>query len=95
MSHGSGIDGRFISQYNVERTLAEKELYQNKSVLEAINEVLIQSLKCNSEMEVAQTCLDIAEKLTGSKFGFIGELNKNDLFDTIAISDLGWKNCRI
>jgi GAF domain-containing protein len=33
--------------------------------------------------------------LTGSKFGFIGELNEGGLFDTLAISDPGWDACKM
>ena len=50
---------------------------------------------CKSEMEVAAIGLKVAEQLTGSKFGLIGEINEAGLFDTIAISDPGWDACKI
>jgi GAF domain-containing protein len=37
----------------------------------------------------------MAEELTGSQFGFIGELNQAGLLDDIAISDPGWAACRM
>jgi len=37
----------------------------------------------------------VAEKLTGSKFGFIGEVNAAGRFDTIAISNPGWDACKL
>lgn len=40
-----------------------------------------------------QLCLAVAEKLTGSKFGFIGEISSDGKLDDIAISDPGWTAC--
>jgi hypothetical protein len=37
----------------------------------------------------------VAEELTGSRFGFICEVNEAGRFDTIAISDPGWQACKI
>ena len=33
--------------------------------------------------------------MTGSKFGFIGELNPQGRFDTIALSNPGWDACNL
>jgi transcriptional regulator with GAF, ATPase, and Fis domain len=78
-----------------ERKQKEEEILRQSAKLNAINEVFQEALTCESEAEVAQTCLSVAEKLTGSKFGFIGELNKAGLFDTIAISNPGWDVCKM
>ena len=64
-------------------------------MLHAINEVFQETLTCESERDVARTCLAVAEKLTGSKFGFIGEVNASGCFDTIAISNPGWDVCKM
>jgi PAS domain S-box-containing protein len=40
-------------------------------------------------------CLDVAQELTGSKLGFIGEVNRAGRFDTIALSDPGWEACKM
>lgn len=64
-------------------------------LLEAVNEVLIEVLTCESIEEVGQVCLTVALRLTGSRFGFIGEVNEEGRFDTIALSDPGWKACRM
>ncbi|NOZ00623.1 MAG: PAS domain S-box protein, partial [Deltaproteobacteria bacterium] len=61
----------------------------------AINRVLLEALSCKDDVEVAQTCLAVAEELTSSAFGFIGELNQDGRMDVIAISDPGWDACRI
>jgi PAS domain S-box-containing protein len=37
----------------------------------------------------------VAENLTGSKFGLIGEINPEGRFDTISISNPGWDACKM
>jgi len=37
----------------------------------------------------------MAEQLTGSELGFIGEINKNGRFDTITYGNLGWSICKM
>jgi transcriptional regulator with GAF, ATPase, and Fis domain len=77
-------------------TQAQEEKIRTQSVvLNAINEVFQEALTCESEKDVARTCLAVAEKLTGSKFGFIGEVNEAGRFDTIAISNPGWDVCKM
>jgi anti-anti-sigma regulatory factor len=63
--------------------------------LEAVNQVLMNRITCQTEEELGMVCLSAAERLTGSKFGFIGELNSLGRFDTIALSDPGWKECSL
>lgn len=72
----------------------EKAVVLRTSVLEAINEIFRERIKCKNEEELGEKCLGIAEKLTGSKFGFLGEINSAGLFDTIAISNPGWDECK-
>lgn len=67
----------------------------NQSVLMAINRVLLERNTCETEEELGRFCLATAEELTGSRFGFIGELNASGLFDTIAISNPGWDACKV
>ena len=76
-----------------ERKRAERQLERQTAVIKAINKVLREALTCETDADVARTCLSVTEELTGSKFGFIGELNKAGRFDCIAISDPGWDAC--
>ena len=78
-----------------ERKQKEEQILRQSAVLNAINEVFQEALTCESVAEVAETCLSVAEKLTGSKFGLIGELNEAGLFDTLAISNPGWDACKM
>ncbi|MCG2768269.1 MAG: PAS domain S-box protein, partial [Anaerolineae bacterium] len=74
---------------------AEESVTRQRILLEAVNKVLLETLRCETDEEVARTCLAVAEELTGSKFGFIGEVNQAGRFDSIAISDPGWNTCRM
>ena len=72
-----------------------RDIQRQNEVLEAINKVFQEVLICEDEAEVGNTCLTVAEELTESKFGFIGLINKEGLFDTIAISDPGYAACKV
>ena len=78
-----------------QRKQTEEQILRQSAVLNAINEVLQEALTCESVAEVAESCLSVAEKLTDSKFGFIGQVNEAGLFDTIAISNPGWDACKM
>jgi PAS domain S-box-containing protein len=88
-----GVEGtlRDIS----ERKLAEVQLTRQTAVLNAVNLLLRETLTSETEEEVARTCLNVAEELTSSRFGFVGEVNENGRLDTIALSDPGWDACPI
>jgi len=76
------------------RKLTEERLRHNDMLL-AINRVFEKSLTCQDEKELAQLCLLEAQKLTKSKFGFIGEINKAGCFDSLAVSDAGCNSCHV
>ncbi|MFH1950913.1 MAG: ATP-binding protein [Pseudomonadota bacterium] len=61
----------------------------------AINKVFREALTCETVEDLAKTALRVAEELTDSKFGFIGEINAAGLMDTIAINNPGWEACDI
>lgn len=80
-----------LETQETERKWVEKP----STLLNAINRLFRDTMTCETEEEVGRTCLAVAEELTGSKLGFICKINQAGLFDTIAISDLGWKACII
>jgi len=85
-----------INWHNIsERTLTEEELTKQHAIINAINAVFKKALTCEGEEVLAQTCLEVIEDLTGSKFGFIGEINQEGRFDIIAISNPGWDACKM
>src|SRR5450631_439456 len=74
----------------------EDEQIQRKTVLlTAIIRIFRESLICETEEDVARISLKVAEELTGSAIGFIGELNQNGTFDTTTLSEAGWNACRV
>ncbi len=64
-------------------------------VLDAINRVFREAITCDTEEQLAQTCLDAAVRLTGSAFGFIGEVNRRGRLDAVAMTNAGWEACDI
>jgi PAS domain S-box-containing protein len=60
------------------------------AVTVAIAAVFRESAACRTEAAVGRACLGIAESLTASRFGFIGEINRcTGRLDCIAVSDPG------
>lgn len=92
---GNPIGSIGMSSDISERKQAQQEVIRQNAVLKVINKVLQETLVCETDEEVARKCLALAEELTGSKFGFIGELNQAGRFDTIALSDPGFDACRM
>jgi len=95
-----GPDGTFLGVEGTLRDIGERKrmeqaLARQTALVRAMNRVFEEALTCESEEAVAQTCLSVAEQLTGSKFGFIGEVNQAGRFDTFALSDPGWHACRV
>ena len=78
-----------------ERKLAEDTALRQTDIVNAIDIVLRKSLLLETEEDIGKLFLTAAEKVTNSKFGFIGEINSAGLFDTIAISNLGWDACNM
>jgi len=77
------------------RKQAEKKYREQNEILNAINKLFEITMRCEGEAEVAFACLSMAEELTKSSFGYIGEINQKGLFDTLAISNPGWKACEM
>ncbi len=84
-----------LEEKNLELKENATEIARKNAVLDSINKVFREAITCKTEEDLGKTCLAVAEELTGSKFGFIGELNREGLFDTIAISNPGWDACNM
>ncbi|MDV2984364.1 UNVERIFIED_CONTAM: PAS domain-containing protein [Methylobacteriaceae bacterium AG10] len=71
-----------------ERRQAEERVRRNNAVLQAINLVFSETLGASSEEELARISLDVAEELTGSAIGFMGEIDEaTGLLDGLFFSD--------
>ena len=78
-----------------DRKQAEESIRRQNAILEGINLIFQKSLTCGSEKELAHACLAVIEEVTGSRFGFIGEIGADGFLHDIAISDPGWELCTI
>ncbi|MCM2264880.1 MAG: PAS domain S-box protein [Desulfuromonadales bacterium] len=67
----------------------------SRGILQGVNRILQEALVCNSEEELGNVCLSVAEELTLSKFGFIGLVDQQGQLFDIAISNPGWDACRM
>ena len=78
------------------RKQVERSFERQGAVLAAIARIFEAALSCETEEALGRKCLAIAEEITGSKFGFIGEVNAGtNRLDDVAISDPGWEACRM
>ncbi|GFO69913.1 hypothetical protein GMLC_34920 [Geomonas limicola] len=75
-----------------QRKTMEEAIRRKNAVLEAVSAVLRAALTAPTEHELAQACLGIAQHLTQSAFGFIGEIHE-DGFQQLAVSNPGWDAC--
>ncbi|MFH2000491.1 MAG: response regulator, partial [Planctomycetota bacterium] len=94
-SHDLITSNKQLEQEIIERKQSERQRLQQNRTLKSINSVFLEAMKCKTIKNVAFKCLKVAEDLTGSRFGFIGEVNQDGGFDTIALSDPGWDTCRL
>lgn len=90
------VQGAVLAQIDVtQHRVAEDVARRQQAMLEAINSVLTLALRCDTQKELAETCLGEAERLTGSAFGFIGELQPDGMLGDLALSDPGWAACEM
>ncbi|QJT09010.1 PAS domain S-box protein [Oceanidesulfovibrio marinus] len=75
------------------RKVIEERLLHKNAVLEGLSAVFWKSLSCDSEEELGMACLEVAEQITHSSFGFLGEIGADGMLNDIAISDPGWDVC--
>lgn len=76
-----------------ERKRAEERIRHNSELLAGIKDIFEAGLGCESDEELATASLRVAEQLTGSGFGFIGEIGPGGLLHDLAISGPGRQQC--
>jgi PAS domain S-box-containing protein len=78
------------------RKAQEAQVARQNAILNGINRIFREALTCETEEDLGRTCLAVAEEISGSKFGFIGEINPaTGLLDDIAICDPGFAACKV
>lgn len=80
---------------SLERALKSNCRAADNSLLTSVNRLLHETIGCDTEEAVARICLKLAEALTGSFFGWIGEINSLGRLDMIAFSDSALHTCRM
>lgn len=80
----TGSVGAFIDIS--ERKQAENRLRCQNAVLDGINRIFEYALFSSSKKDLGRFCLQVAEEVTGSQYGFISELNSKRKMDNIATS---------
>ncbi|MDI6723093.1 MAG: PAS domain S-box protein [Methanobacterium sp.] len=78
-----------------ERKKAEEKIERHERLLNGINMVLRGSLTLETEEAVAGKCLEVAEELTGSEFGFLSEINPEGRMDALAFSPSALESFKI
>ena len=76
-----------------ERKRSEGKIAQQNIILNAINSIYEEAIRCEDIEDLGRACLGVIESITGSKFSFIGEIGSDDLLHDLAISDPGWEIC--
>jgi PAS domain S-box-containing protein len=93
--NGTPISIWVITRNITERKVAEEKAIRKSGIMQGINEIFKEAFISKNAEELGYSCLEIAQKLSGAKFGFFGEVNKDGKFDMIAINNPGWEECQI
>lgn len=78
-----------------EASVTNKKLERQQNLLDGINQILHEAIECKTIDEIWNIGLNIAQNLTNSKFGLIGEVNKKGTFDVIFMNAPAWEACTI
>jgi PAS domain S-box-containing protein len=79
-----------------DRKAAEEALKRNTATLSGINRMFREALRAENAERLGEVCLEVAGEITGSRIGFIGEINQDTgLLEDIAISNPGLEACNI
>ncbi len=83
----NGIKGAVFGAHDInERKEAERQIKRQYFVLNGINKIFREVLTSETEKDIAEISLNVAEELTGSKMGFIAELDNDGQLKGIAVS---------
>ncbi len=88
----------YVNLYGMDITalkLTQARLLRQQAVLAATGRIFQQALNFGTEEELSMACLAVAETVTGSAFGFLGEIGPSGILNDVAVSDPGWEACRM
>ncbi len=78
-----------------ERKRVGEAIARRNALLAGITTVFKEALTCQTEGELADTCLGVAQEITGSHFGFMGELGADGLFRRTVVSGIDRDDCAV
>lgn len=78
-----------------DRKQTETRIQRQNALLQGINHIFESALLACSEEELGMICLSEAEKITDSRYGFIGVIGEEGQLHDIAMSETGWEACRM
>ncbi|MFN2130791.1 MAG: PAS domain S-box protein [Anaerolineae bacterium] len=78
-----------------DRKRRQRRIHRYNAVLRGINRIFEQVIRSKTEKALGEMCLEVALEVTGSQVGFVGEVGEDGYLHSIAISDMGWAQCRI
>jgi PAS domain S-box-containing protein len=78
-----------------ERKHAETQILKQNALFEGINKLLQEVFTDDLNADLASLCLQVAQEITGSAVGLIGEFNSQNRLDIIALSESGRAGCAI
>lgn len=78
-----------------ERKREERRIQRYNNVLRAINRVFGSVVRAETEEELENICLSVAIEITNSQIGFVDEMGPDGILHDVAISDMGWFNCKM
>ena len=94
LDHHNADEPDIIDQeLTAELEKANQELSRRNLVLEGINRIFSIIVQDKTEEKLANECLSVALKITGSRFGFVNLVGDDGLLHDIAISEVGWAEC--
>ncbi|SNB45990.1 PAS domain S-box protein [Geobacter sp. DSM 9736] len=76
-----------------ERRRTKEMIRRQNSLLQGINRIFHQALSADSKEELGEAALAVAGEITGSSFGFIGEIGEDGLLQDVAITNPGGDAC--
>lgn len=74
---------------------ARRAADRHAALLDAIVQVQQEALTSNNEAQLSEATLRVAEGLTSSAYGWIGEYDATGGVSTLGVSPLGWATCDI
>ncbi len=95
VQHEIGTFALIMASSLLKRPNVETADNRKTMVANAINQVLQDTINPQTDNEIGELWLKMAEDMTGSKYGFVGEINEEGKYDALALSDPGWDACRI